>query len=234
MNPRLERLAYLFGDDAIRILQNSTVAVIGIGGVGGVAAESLIRSGIGHLIVMDYDVVHISNTNRQIMADSMSVGKYKVDVLEKRLQSIAPDAKITSLKERFTESTKELLFSLQPDYIIDAIDSISDKFLLIQEASRREIAIVSSMGAAKKTSPLGLEVSTLDKTTYDPIAKILRKKMREAGLSLKVPVVFSKETPKDIPNLGSYMNVTASFGLVASHVAVQTLLKKGGIPDVIR
>lgn len=228
MNPRLERIRYLLQEDTMQILQQATVAVIGVGGVGGVACESLIRSGVGNLIIMDHDTVHISNSNRQIIAMDSTIGSVKVEVLKSRLQDIAPEANITVYPEKFQEETKEELFQQKIDFLIDAIDSIPDKFLLIKEAISRNIPIVSSMGAAKKLSPLGIEISTLDKTTYDPIAKILRKKLRDENITTKVPVVYSKESPQAIPNLGSYMNVTASFGLLCAHVALTELCKKGG------
>ena len=173
----LERLEYLIGSENIKKLNRAQVAVIGLGGVGSVAALALARSGIGALIIQDHDVVQESNINRQLIANYETLGRPKVDVMEEEILKVNPDCRVTKLFERFSAESK--LFEHDFQYLIDAIDSVEDKFLLIKEALKRELSFISAMGAAKKTDPSQLEVTSLNKTTHDPLARILRRKLRK-------------------------------------------------------
>lgn len=229
MNKRFERIEYLIKPEGLQILQQSTVAVIGVGGVGGVAVEALARSGVGTLIIQDFDVVDITNINRQIIANDNTIGKVKVDVLANKLQEINPNIKVIKIANKYGQESKMTLFSHKIDFLIDAIDDIKAKYELICNCISHNINFISSMGAAKKLSPFNIIIDDIRKTSYDPIAKIIRKKLRDDKITSKVMVAYSKEKPQEIPNLGSYMPVTASFGLVCAHYCIMQLLQKGGI-----
>lgn len=229
MNKMFERLEYLITSEGLNTLQNNTVAVVGIGGVGGVAAEALVRSGIGTLIIQDYDIVDITNINRQIIAEQKTIGKLKVDVLEEKLRGINPKCKIIKIADKYTQESEMNLFKYKIDFLIDAIDDINAKYNLIKECLNQNIEFISSMGAAKKISPFNILIDDIRKTSYDPIAKIIRKRLRDDNIHEPVKVVYSKEQAQDIAYLGSYMPVTASFGLIAAHYCIMHLLQKGGV-----
>ena len=222
----LERLEYLIGSENVKKLNRAQVAVIGLGGVGSVAALALARSGIGALIIQDHDVVQESNINRQLIANYETLGRPKVDVMEEEILKVNPDCRVTKLFERF--STESKLFEHDFQYLIDAIDSVEDKFLLIKEALKRELSFISAMGAAKKTDPSQLEVTSINKTTHDPLARILRRKLREENLKADFMVVSSTEAPAKIPALGSYMPVTATAGLLLADYIIKLIT--GGMP----
>lgn len=218
----LERLEYLLGSENIKKLQAAKVAVVGLGGVGSVACLALARSGIGALVVQDFDVVQESNINRQLIASYETIGQRKVDVMEKEILKVNPECRVTKVFERF--SAESTLFQQEFDYLIDAIDSIDAKFLLIKETLKRNIPFISAMGAAKKTEPTKLSVVRMDKTTCDPLAKILRRKFREEGIKTDFMVVSSMETPAEIPLLGSYMPVTATAGLLLADYIIKLII----------
>lgn len=183
------------GKEGLDLLKNSTVAILGIGGVGTFAAEALARSGVGKLILVDKDDVDITNVNRQIIALLSTVGKPKADLMKERIHDINPECEVIALKMFYTEDTYEEFFAHQPDYVIDASDTIVYKIHLIKECLKRNIPMISSMGAANKMDPTRLMVKDLFKTHTDPIAKIIRTKLRKEGYKKGVPVVFSDESP---------------------------------------
>lgn len=215
-----QRLEYLFGLEGLEKLKNAKVAVVGLGGVGGIAAVSLVRSGVGNIIICDFDVVQASNINRQIIANTTNIGKLKTDVLEKMLLEINPDCHITKISDKVSDK----LFDYNPEYVIDAIDDIKSKKYLITECLNRKLTFISSMGAAKKLDPSKVKVTKLSKTTYDPIAKILRHHFKKQDF----PVVSSTE-PVMIKELGSYMNVVSVFGLNLSDYIVKAILKRNSL-----
>ncbi|MGM9986782.1 MAG: ThiF family adenylyltransferase [Bacillaceae bacterium] len=184
-----------FGKEGLNILQGSTVAVLGIGGVGSFAAEALVRSGVGRIILVDKDIVDITNVNRQIHALLSTVGRPKVEVMKERLLDINPDCEVIALQMFFTDETVEKFFEVPLDFVVDASDTISYKILLIKECLRRRIPFISSMGAANKMDPTRFKVVDITKTTTDPIAKVIRTKLRKEKIKGKVPVVFSDENP---------------------------------------
>lgn len=218
-----ERLEFLIGKDNIEKLKNAKVAVIGLGGVGGVSAITLARSGVGTLIVQDFDVVQASNINRQIIANYETIGKYKTDLIEEEVKRINPNCKVIKIQERFNKDST--LFNYEFDFLIDAIDKIEDKILLIKTCLEKKINFISSMGAAKKLDPTKLAVMDIWKTTYDHLAKVLRKRLRDEHIYDKIMVGSSTEKPKDIPNLGSYMPVTASMGLLLADYAIKKIIQ---------
>lgn len=212
-----ERLEFLFGKDNLTKLNNAHVAVVGLGGVGGIAAISLARSGVGKILICDYDIIEVSNINRQIVATHSSIGKYKTDVLMEMIYNINPECEVTKVTDKFDISILENV-----DYVIDAIDDINAKKELIAACLERNIIFISSMGAAKKTDPTKISVTKISKTTYDPIAKILRGHFRKENF----PVVSSTEPAAKLDNLGSYMPIVATFGLLLSDYIIKEILRR--------
>lgn len=206
------RLRMLLGDDAFDKLRKSRVAVFGIGGVGGYSAEALVRSGIGEIDIIDKDIVDVTNINRQIIADTQTIGKDKTSVMEKRLRTISPDTIINPIKMFYLpENANEVDLSVY-DYIIDAIDNITAKLELISRAKSANIPIISSMGTGNKLHPELLEVSDIYKTSVCPLARVMRRELKKRGVdSLKV--VYSKEEPKKsvISENGSHAPASAVF-----------------------
>ncbi|MDG4655410.1 tRNA threonylcarbamoyladenosine dehydratase [Ectobacillus antri] len=184
-----------FGKEGLEILKNSTVGVLGIGGVGSFSAESLARSGVGRLVLVDKDVVDITNINRQVHALMSTVGQPKVELMKQRILDINPDCEVIALQMFYTEETYEQFFSYGLDFVIDASDTISYKIHLIKECLHRKIPIISSMGAANKMDPTRFKIADISKTHTDPIAKVVRTRLRKEGIKKGVKVVFSDESP---------------------------------------
>ncbi|MEK4200826.1 tRNA threonylcarbamoyladenosine dehydratase [Cytobacillus sp. FSL K6-0265] len=183
------------GKDGLETMKNSTVAVLGIGGVGTFAAEALARSGVGRLVLVDKDDVDITNVNRQIIALLSTVGRQKVEVMKERIMDINPECEVIALKMFYTEETYEDFFSYDLDFVIDASDTISYKIHLMKECLKRDIPIISSMGAANKMDPTRFQIADISKTHTDPIAKVIRTRLRKEGIRKGIPVVFSDESP---------------------------------------
>lgn len=186
------RTRLLLGEEAMEKLQNARVAVFGVGGVGGYAVEALARSGVGALDLVDDDRVCLTNINRQVIALHSTVGKYKVDVLEKRVKDINPACVVRTFKTFYTpETSKEFDFSAY-DYVIDAIDTVTGKIELVMNAKKANVPIISSMGAGNKLDPTAFEVADVYETSVCPLARVMRRELRARGVeSLKV--VYSKE-----------------------------------------
>lgn len=183
------------GQEGVERMRNTTVAILGVGGVGSFAAEACARSGIGRIILVDKDTVDITNINRQLVANLSTIGRSKTEVMQERIADINKECEVISLHMFYTEETAEQFFSYQPDYVIDASDTISFKVHLIQECLARGVKIISSMGAANKMDPTRFQISDISKTHTDPVAKVIRIRLRKAGISKGVPVVFSDESP---------------------------------------
>lgn len=183
------------GKEGLEKMKNSTVAVLGIGGVGSFAAEALARSGVGRLVLVDKDDVDITNVNRQVIALLSTVGKPKVDLMKERIKDINPDCEVISLKMFYTEETYEQFFDYGLDFVVDASDTISYKIHLMKECLNRGIPMISSMGAANKMDPTRFQIADIFKTHTDPIAKVIRTRLRKEGIRKGVPVVFSDESP---------------------------------------
>lgn len=189
---QLNRLELLIGDK-IKKVKNTTVLIIGLGGVGGYALESLVRSGIGKVIIIDNDSIDITNLNRQIIATHENIGYKKVDEWEKRIKSINPNIVVEKISDFITIDNINIIFDRHFDYLIDACDTIITKKEIIKGCLKKGIPFISSMGTGKKLHPELLEISYLDKTSYDPLAKRLRKMLKDEHIYGKVPVVYSKE-----------------------------------------
>jgi tRNA threonylcarbamoyladenosine dehydratase len=183
------------GKEGLEILKNSTVAVLGVGGVGSFSVEALARSGVGRLVLVDKDDVDITNINRQIHALLSTIGKPKVDLMKERIADINPECEVIALKMFYTEETYEQFFSYGLDYVIDASDTISYKIHLMKECLKRKIPIISSMGAANKTDPTRFRVADISQTHTDPIAKVIRTRLKKEGIKKGIKVVFSDESP---------------------------------------
>lgn len=192
---QFSRTELAIGEEGLAKMKNSTVAVLGIGGVGAIAAEALARNGVGRIILIDKDVVDITNVNRQIHALTTTVGQPKADLMRDRIKLINPECDAISLRMFYTEETYEQLFAYPLDYVVDASDTISYKIHLIKECLNRKIPIISSMGAANKMDPTRFEVADISKTRMDPIARVVRTKLRKEGIKKGVKVVFSTEEP---------------------------------------
>lgn len=239
MSEAFNRVELLIGKDGFKRLQQSCVMIVGIGGVGSYAAEALARSGIGKLILVDNDVVAQSNLNRQIIADYDSIGKAKCELMKQRISAYNDQCEVICVR-RFFDSTCEDLFAIDSiDYVIDAIDTVSCKLDLIQMCAWRKIPCISSLGMANRLDPSSLKVTTLDKTSVDPLAKALRQAAKKRNYTRKIKVVFSQEQPikqntivneqgktrKEKFPPASMIFVPAAAGLLLASAVTQAILK---------
>lgn len=192
---QFSRTELAIGTSGLETLKNSTVVVLGIGGVGAMAAEALARTGVGRIILIDKDVVDITNINRQVHALLSTVGQSKVQLMHDRIKLINAECDVVQMHMFYTEETYEQVFAHHIDYVVDASDTISYKIHLIKQCLERKIPIISSMGAANKMDPSRFQVSDISKTTVDPIARVIRQKLRKEGIKKGVKVVFSTEEP---------------------------------------
>lgn len=193
MDNWLSRTEMLIGKENLDKLANSTVAVFGCGGVGSFVVEGLVRAGIGNIVLIDNDVVDITNINRQLIADTTTINMPKVEVEKERLLKINPNLNIQIYKE-FYNSTNSNLLNNNYTYIVDAIDTVSSKISLIEEAFNRNIKIISSMGTGNKLDPTKFEVTDIYKTSVCPLAKVMRKELKKRNIP-HLKVVYSKEEP---------------------------------------
>jgi len=189
------RSELLLGPEALAKLGSASVAVVGIGGVGSFAAEALARSGVGRLVIVDYDRIEPSNLNRQILALRSTIGRLKVEVMRERILDINPGCVVQAFAERFDSSSADRILAPPLDYVVDAIDMVSSKIELVLRCRGLRIPILSSMGAGNKLDPGRLELADLFSTSACPLARVMRKELRARGVeSLKV--VYSREEPK--------------------------------------
>ncbi len=188
------RSELIIGKEGIEKLKNSKVAVFGVGGVGSFTVEALVRCGIGHVVLIDDDCVCLTNLNRQLHATRKTVGKPKVEAMRDRVLDINPQCQITIIQKFYMPDVAEDLIDNSYNYIVDAIDTVTAKIDLVVRAQERGIPIISAMGAGNKLDPTRFEVSDIFKTTVDPLAKVVRKELRNRGIK-KLKVVYSKEEP---------------------------------------
>ena len=194
MKEQFFRTGMLLGEDGLSRLRNARVAIFGIGGVGGYAAEALARSGIGQLDLIDNDTVSISNLNRQIIALHSTVGRLKVDVARERILDINPEAVVRAYPCFYLPENAEQFDFTQYDYIVDAIDTVTGKLSLVERAHAVGTPIISAMGTGNKLDPSRLEVTDISKTSMCPLARIMRRELRSRGIS-HLTVVYSREEP---------------------------------------
>lgn len=242
MNELFSRTALLFGEEAIESLSHKTVALFGLGGVGGNAAEALVRAGIGKLILVDNDTVSASNRNRQLVALQSTVGMPKTRALASRLRDINPAVEIVEHELFYLPETADLIDLSDCNYIVDCIDTISAKIELVLRAARQGIPMIASMGTGNKTDPTQLQVSDLSKTSTCPLARVMRRELKLRGIS-HMKVVWSAEPPvtpigaplsergKPIPASTPFVPPVAGI-LIARTVVCDLLGYEGAAPCV--
>lgn len=216
----LERLELLIGDK-INDIKTKKVLIIGLGGVGSYAVEGLVRSGIENFIIVDYDKIDISNLNRQLMTNRSNIGEFKTDEIEKRILSINPNCNIVKVTKKIDMDNINELFDSNIDYVIDACDTLSVKLELIRICKKKDIKLISSMGTGNKMDPSRLKITDIRKTSYDPLAKKIRKMVKDERIKGKVMVVCSDEVgftkvEKTIPS-NSFVPATSGL-LIASYI----------------
>ena len=229
MSETFSRTEALLGTDGLRRLRDSRVAVFGIGGVGGYAAEALARSGVGTLDLIDHDTVSVSNLNRQIIALRSTVGKKKVHVMAERIADICPETKVNVYDTFYLPETAHRFDFTAYDYVIDAIDTVTGKIALVMQAKEAGTPIICAMGAGNKTDPTAFRVADIYDTRVCPLAKVMRTELRKRGVS-SLKVVYSEEQPllssvtengKAVP--GSLAFVPSAVGLIIAGEVIKTL-----------
>ena len=220
-----ERIEKFIGSTNLAKIKNKTVAVVGLGGVGGYAVESLIRSGIENIIIVDYDTIDITNLNRQIITNQNNIGNLKVDEMESRIISINSNCKITKLNLKLDLNNINTLFNQNFDYLIDCCDTIAVKQELIKNCLNKKIKFISSMATGNKINPSLLEITDISKTSYDPIAKKIRKYLKDNKIHGKVPVVYSKEQNKKFEgSIPSMIFVPATSGILCANYIIKDII----------
>lgn len=218
-----ERLITLIGEDNVDKLKKANVLIVGLGGVGGYALETLVRSGIYNLTIVDGDIVELSNLNRQIISKRDVIGKPKALVAQARTLEINPDVNLKVINEFISEDNFSLLNIDSFDYVIDACDDLNLKLLLIKNADKYKL--ISSMGTANKMDMTRFKITTIDKTSYDPLAKIIRKKIKEEKIRTKFKVVSSDEkVMKNGTKLGTVAYMPAISGLLCASYVINDII----------
>lgn len=195
MQHEFSRTELLIGNAGLEKLRRSTVIIFGVGGVGSFTVEALARAAVGHLILVDFDEVSITNLNRQIHALHSTIGEAKVEVMKRRIMEINPEAKVETIREFYSAANSDRFLNQSLDYVVDAIDTVSSKVLLVKECLLRKIPIISSMGAGNRLTAENYKVSDISKTSGDPLAKAMRKLLRKEGILTGVKVVSSSDLP---------------------------------------
>ena len=230
MPNQFSRTELLIGKEGIQKLQNAKVAIFGIGGVGSYVVEGLVRAGVQNFILVDNDTVNLTNINRQLIATHETIGRSKVEVAKERISSINPKAKVEIYKEFFMPDSKEI-FDENVDYIVDCIDTVTAKIELIVRAKKLNIPIISCMGTGNKLDASKFEIADIYKTSVCPLAKVMRKELRNRGIE-KLKVLYSKEEPikvstseetkKAIP--GSISYVPSVAGLIIAGEVIKDII----------
>ena len=223
---QFQRTLLLLGNSSFNQLRKAHVMIIGCGAVGSFAIEALARAGIGHLTLVDGDTVQETNINRQLCATHDTLGQLKTEVLKNRIYTICPDTQVSTFPLFFNKENAKEIFKTKPDFVIDAIDTLTDKTTLIAFLQKNNIPFISSMGAALKTDFSKIKVANLNQTSVCPLASRLRKLLKEQNADLSFPCVFSTEKPikANGPDrqMGSLVSITGIFGLI---LANETILK---------
>ena len=223
---QFSRTELLIGKEGIEKLNNAKVAVFGIGGVGSYVVEGLARAGVGHLIIVDYDKYDVTNINRQLGAFNSTIGKYKVDVIKQRILDINPNAIVEAYKPAEIDGGENILVNEDLTYVVDAIDTMTNKIKLIEKCKEKNIRVISGTGAGNRLEPTKFEVADIYKTSVCPVCKILRKELKKRNIK-DLKVVYSTETPKKISgeNLGSISFVPSVAGLIIAGEVVKDIIK---------
>lgn len=231
MKNEFTRTELLIGKTGLEKLKNSKIVVYGIGGVGSYVVEALARAGIGHIVIVDFDKVDITNINRQLLATHSTIGKDKIEVMKERILDINPNAVVETYKPDEIENGEESLINNSVTYVVDAIDTITNKIKLIEKANKENVKIISATGAANKLDPTAFEVADIYKTSVCPVCKILRKELKQRGIK-HLKVVYSKEMPikpqtEEKTNervLGSVSFVPSVAGLIIASQVVKDII----------
>jgi len=227
------RTSLIVGEDGIKKLKNSNVIIFGVGGVGSFAAEAIARAGVGNLTIVDFDEVDITNINRQLPALHSTVGKSKVEVMRDRILDINPNINLKAVKNLYSAETSDEIICEDYDYVVDAIDMVSSKIKLIETCKEKGLNIISSMGMGNKLDPTKIVVTDIHKTTMCPLAKVMRKELRDRKIK-KLKVVYSTEQPAELKSKimngkkvtpGSISFVPSVGGLILASVVINDLLK---------
>lgn len=220
MSDRFSRSCRVFGEENMERIINSRVIVFGLGGVGGAAAEALARAGVGTLGIVDKDTVDVTNINRQIIATDKTVGMNKTDALEERLMTINPNLKINKYNLFYLPETADEIDLSEYDFVVDCIDNVTAKLELIERCEKQGIPIISSMGTGNKLHPEMLEIADINKTSVCPLARVIRRELKNRGIK-KLTVVYSKEEPvttdSRVPGSTSFTPPVAGY-LMCSYV----------------
>ena len=228
-----QRLAMIAGSDTLEALGQTTVMVFGVGGVGSWCAEALVRSGIGKIEIVDFDTICASNVNRQLQATSLNIGRVKVDVMKERLLEINPDCNVSAFAKAFSPETAGEFNIAKADYVIDAIDSLTNKLDLIEAACASGAKFFSSMGMARKTDPTRIKTADIWKTQGCPLARLVRQGLRKRGFKGNFTAVYGEECLDNIivdnfedggktPN-GSIVTVTATAGMILASLVLRSV-----------
>ena len=199
---RFSRSELIFGEEALRNLSECCVAVFGIGGVGGYTVEALARGGVGKLVLVDSDEVCLTNLNRQIIATEQTLGRCKVDCAKERVLSINPECEVRTYPVFFLPENAEEFDFASYDYVVDAVDTVAAKIALIEACKKAGTPIICAMGAGNKVDPTAFAVADIEKTSVDPLARVIRTECRKRGIH-GVKTVFSKESPAELQKTGS-------------------------------
>ncbi len=227
---QFERLKLLINEDNFKKIQNNNVCVLGLGGVGSYVVESLIRSGIINITIIDYDKIDITNLNRQLMTNLNNIGKYKTDEIEKRILSINDKVKINKITSLINEDNIKNIFDNKNkiDYFIDCCDMVKTKKLVIKECLDRNIKFITCTGTGNKLDPSKLEITDIRKTSYDPLSKVLRTWINKEHIKGKITCLTSKEQPikTNSKTIASSSFVPASAGLLITSYVIKDIIKR--------
>ena len=228
MESEFSREELLIGKQNVDKLHLKKVAIFGVGGVGSFVVEGLARAGIGNFILIDNDIVDITNLNRQLHALHSTIGKYKVDLMKERILDINPRARIEVYREFYESNEKNKILDSSVNYIVDAIDFVKSKINLAKDAQELNIPIISSMGTGNKFDPTKFEISDISKTSVCPLARVMRKELKKIGIK-KYKVLYSREDPikSDEKNPGSISFVPSVAGLIISGEVIKDIIKMG-------
>lgn len=234
------RMEILLGEEGVEKLAASRIAVFGLGGVGSYVAEALARCGVGGLTLVDHDIISVTNINRQLYALQSTLGKAKIQVAKERIHDISPDILVHTYETFYNEDSADLFHMEDYDYVVDAMDTVSAKLLLIERAKKAGTPVISCMGTGNKMAPLRFEITDISKTSVCPLAKVMRTELRKRGIK-KVKVLYSKERPiknadknrekkgnTDRPVPGSISFVPSVAGLCIASEVVKDLLHDAG------
>ena len=221
---QFNRIINLIGEELFNNLSTQKILIVGCGGVGGYALETLVRSGIKNIDLIDFDKIDITNLNRQIITNLINIGLSKVEEAKKRALTINENINIKVYNEFLNNENINKILSNNYDYIIDACDTVDTKIDLIINKENYNYKLISCMGTAKKIDPTKLSITTIDKTSYDPLAKVIRKKLRDINYNKKVTVVSSTEEPIICNELGSFMMVPATAGILCAKYIIDDII----------